>query len=94
MKKSKSKDNKWVVYKIMFPVGIGLITDDYNNSYAILYSEEQMYDPEYWDKNCCKVFDHVRDAIKYYIEFFDDYTFDYMLKKMKNDFPKAMKDLA
>jgi len=95
MKKSKkSNKNKWVVYKIMFPVGIGLITDDYENSYEILYSEGQMYDAEHWDKDCCKVFDNVRNAIKYYIEFFDDYTFDYMLRKMKNDFPKAMKDFA
>lgn len=89
----KSNEGKWVVYKIMFPVGIGLITDESKDSYVILYLEGQMYDPEHWDKKSCKVFDNVRDAIKYYIKFFDAYTFDYMLKKMKNDFPKATKNI-
>lgn len=92
MKKyNDSNKGKWVVYKIMFPVGVGLITDDYDDAWEILYSEGQMYDPELWTKKDCRVFDNVRDAIKYYIEFFDEYTFDGMLRKMKNDFPEAMK---
>lgn len=79
----------WAVYCGFFPIGIGLVVEERENTVDILYTENQQYPAECWDSKAVRRFDTYHQAIDWYVERSDD-SRDRLVKLIQRDFPNAI----
>lgn len=87
MKKAIKK--QWCVFGGFWKDSIGKITDIYEDSVEILYSEGQMYPTELWDKHYVKRFDLPEEAVNYVAQYDDCGGREHALKVFKQNFPSV-----
>lgn len=101
MKKNSSPkqniETPWAVYSIWVgATGIGLLAEKpSHNSCYILYSENQIYGPELWDRNYVRLFSKLNDAANYFLEnqcpvLEKPYSKQELIKHLNIYFPNAM----
>jgi len=92
MGKNLERFNKWCAFGAICPDDIGRLLIHSKQTGEILYSEGQMYRPEFWDMNYVKIFETLEEVILFLIDDMNQ-VFSEIKEDAERKFPSYKKDV-